>query len=784
MTGQTIQHYKILEKLGEGGMGVVYTVEDTKLNRIVVLKFLQPHLTRDPEAKKRFILEAQAASALEHNNICTIHQIDETEDGQLFICMAHYEGETLAQKIVGAKHSSEHAVETLDEPAKNASPLPIGDVINLTTQIAQGLAKAHSKGIVHRDLKPANIMVTEDGVVKILDFGLAKLAGRTKLTKSGSTLGTVAYMSPEQFKGENVDHRADIWALGVVLYEMLAGELPFQGEYDQAVMYSVCNEEPAPISSLRANVPNQLQQIVEKALQKNVDARYQTVDEMLTDLHALKDETGTTKRKRPTRIFAHRKNRTFLYGSIAATLVVLMALGIYFIQPEKADAKPVSIAVLPMKSLTNEQVEAWFTEGMTSELTITLGTISGFSVISWSSMMLYHDSNKSLQEIAREVKVDHLVNARVMQFGSSLQIYVELIEAATGKSLWGTKFEKEKDNAPALLSATALEIAQQVQVKLTAGQKSQLANSRPVKQEAYEAYLKGRYFENRYEIGKAVESYQLSAGLDSTFAPTFAAIARCYTILGISGVRYDEVYPKAKAAAIKALELDSTLAAAYAALGIVTLNLEWDLRTPEQYYKKAIALNPNSTEIYLPYTQYLVLTGRFNEGIAMTRRAIELDPLAIFPRQNLGWSYLYAHRYDEAIVQLKEVLELDASMVQAKRLLVNCYVKKGMYTEALSECEKLDLHHACAFTYAATGKKDEAIQMFEKLLDIYRSQDLDPFWLARVYAALGEKDQAFRLLEESFERHSAAMVFLKTAPGFDDLHDDPRFADLLKRIGF
>jgi serine/threonine protein kinase len=404
MIGKTISHYKILEKLGGGGMGIVYKAEDTKLKRMVALKFLPPHVSLDNEAKERFMHEAQAASALDHNNICTIYEIGESEDGQMYMAMALYEGETLQDKI-------------------ERGPLPLEEALNIATQIAEGLAKAHERDILHRDIKPANIMITSDGVAKILDFGLAKLSGRTKLTKEGTTLGTVAYMSPEQVRGEAVDKRTDIWALGVILYEMIAGKSPFEADYEQAIMYSIVNEEPHPPTALRTDMPMELEHVVKKCLQKNPVNRYQHSEELIVDLGRIKAQSGSGE-KNVSKLAKWKWRNWHLIAGAAMIVVILLVLfsprsktpkeGI--LETPKKESSPEwqnSIAVLPFKNISADKEQEYFCDGMTEQLITNLSSLPSVKVIANASVMHFKNSNETVQQIASELGVAHILEGSV-----------------------------------------------------------------------------------------------------------------------------------------------------------------------------------------------------------------------------------------------------------------------------------------------------------------------------------------------------------------------------------
>ncbi|HLE57225.1 MAG TPA: serine/threonine-protein kinase, partial [Rhodothermia bacterium] len=509
MVGQTISHYQILEKLGEGGMGVVYEARDTKLDRLVALKFLPPALAADATDKERFIQEARAASSLDHPNVCNVHEIGETAEGQLFIAMTLYDGVPLNKKIEQA-------------------PLPIEDALDVAIQVTEGLQAAHEKGIVHRDIKSSNIMVTGKGRSVIMDFGLARASGGTNLTRTGATMGTVPYMSPEQARGEKVDHRTDIWSFGVVLYEMIAGRPPFRSDYEQALVYSILNEEPEPLTGLRSNVPMELERIVTKALQKARDLRYQTADDLLADLRGLTRgiETGT-RLKVPRRKRAAPRRWMYLIGGILvlAAAAVLVAPYLFRAPTDTID----SIAVLPLDNLTGDPGQEYFVDGMHEALISELSKISALKVISRTSAMQYKGARtSSMREIARELGVNGLVEGSVLREGNQVRITVQLIDGREDKHLWTQTYERELRSVLALHSEVAQAIARQIRVTVTPEEQVHMASARAVNPEAYEAFLLGRHYWNQRSIHgfeQAVESFQKAVALDPGYVAAYVGLA-------------------------------------------------------------------------------------------------------------------------------------------------------------------------------------------------------------------------------------------------------------------
>lgn len=543
MIGQTISHYKILGKLGGGGMGVVYKAEDTKLKRTVALKFLPPELTRDQEAKERFVHEAQSASALDHPNICDIHDIGETDDGQLFIVMTCYEGETLKRKIANGQ-------------------LSIDNCIDHAIQVAQGLQKAHEHGIVHRDIKAANVMITSDGIAKIVDFGLAKLSGQTVLTKAGTTVGTAAYMSPEQARGEPVDHRTDIWSLGVVLYEMVTGQPPFKSEYQEAAVYSILNETPTPLTALRSGVPMELERMVNKCLEKSPSGRYQHMDELLVDLKALKKslEMGQTTRAVSAPIRTTRQRR-FLYGTIAIIVVAVILGVIYLALPTREPLD--SIAVLPLESRSGEPNQEYFCDGMTDAVITELQKIKSLRIISWTSVKKYKKSEKSLPEIAKELGVKAVVEGSVLREGETVRINVQLIQASPEKHMWANAFDRSMRNILALQSEVAQAIVQEIKVVVTPDEQKRLAATYRVNPEAHELYLKGKFFAEKLgetDLKKAVEYFNLAIAKDSNYALAYSGLGLAYYYYATLGwLSPQEAFQKVEEAATMALQKDILL---------------------------------------------------------------------------------------------------------------------------------------------------------------------------------------------------------------------------------
>ncbi len=767
------EKYKVMAEIGRGGMGVVYKAEDLKLKRFVAIKILPSELASDEEAKGRFVQEAQAAAALSHPNICTIYEVEESE-GKIYIAMEYIEGHSLKKKTVKGPLSAEEALE-------------------VAIQVAQGLTEAHKKGITHRDIKSANIMVDEKGRAKIMDFGLAKIAGSALITKEAKTMGTVAYMSPEQAQGEAVDHRTDIWSTGVVLYESLTGQLPFRGEHDQSMIYSILNGEPKPIVDLQKNVPKELEQVIGKALKKNPDERYQQVGDLLDDLRAIAKGLEPFRLKEVAkRVLKVRKS--YLYPGIAVLTILFVVAGFVLLtgpRPLEID----SIAVLPLENLAEDPGQEYFVDGMTDALIAQLSQISGLHrVISRTSIMVYKDVRKPLPEIARELNVDVVVEGTVLRAGDRVRITIQLIDALKDRNMWAKDYERNLGDVLALQKEVAQSIANEIKLVLKPEEEARLASKQPVNPRALDALLKGTSHSGKMTVEDLIlakQSFEQAIDIDPNFAQAHASLARVYIQLSlIASLPIEETFPKAKAAAEKALKLNESLGEAHAALASAMAMYDWDWLGADQAFRRALELQPGSSSIHASYGWFLSWMGRHDEAIAESRRSVELDPFSAGPITNLSMVLSMARQFDEALEAAKRAIEMAPIYNLAYERLAEAYKGKGMHKETITALQKtVDLSggsllwKSClGHAYAVAGRKDEAIKILNELIAPSNQGKVFSENIAWIYLGLGEKEKALLWLEKAFDAHDPNMTLLKVWPAWDPLRDDPRFKTLLKRM--
>jgi len=768
--------YRIIEEIGRGGMGVVYKAEDTKLKRPVALKFLPPGLTDSAELKERFVVEAQAAAALSHPNICTIFEVEEAE-GRSYLAMEYVEGETLRDKI-------------------KRGPLAAQEAVDIVSQVAAGLSEAHKKGIIHRDIKSANIMVMDKGQAKVMDFGLAKLRGGSSLTKSQTTLGTVAYMSPEQARGDKVDQRTDIWSLGVVLYEMLTGKLPFRGDHDQAVIYSILKEKPEPLNKIRPGAPAGLEQIVGQALARDPGNRYQTMEEFLGDLKAvaagLKPLRATLRPARG-RIFGIRK--IYAYAGLIVLAAVLFGLNVggvrnFFLKKPQVSVIR-SLAVLPLANFSGDPSQEYFSDGMTEELITELAKIGSLKVISRTSVMQFKGTKKPLREIAAVLGVDGVIEGSVLRIWERVRITAQLINATTDTHLWGESYERDQRDVLAVQSEVAQAIAREIKVKLTPQEQARLASARPVNPEAYEYYLKGKFYLNKMTpegFEKGLAYLKQATEKDPTNPLPFAGLALGYSLIGHE--RHPDAFAQARTAARKAEELGGEPPAEmYLAFGMIKLCSDWNFAGAEKDLRRALELNPTIGEAHRWYSWYLFLIGHRDEALAEMKRAQEAEPLTPLFCADRGWQYWWMGQNDKAIEEARKALELDPNFNEAFHVLGSAYAEKGMFAEAITAHQKLaavdpDWRWSLTRTYVQAGRKDEA----RKLLAKFLTEEPKPtggwagWFLAETYAALGEKDEAFRWLEAAYQERHSFLPWLNDNLAYAPLRSDPRFQDVVRRM--
>jgi serine/threonine protein kinase/tetratricopeptide (TPR) repeat protein len=788
MTGQRLGHYRLLEKIGAGGMGEVYRARDERLGRDVAVKVLSPNLVADESVRRHLRKEARALSKLNHPNIEILFELG-SQDSSEFLVMEYVPGVTLSDRLTHG-------------------PLSEKDIARLGVQLADGLAAAHNQGVVHCDLKPANLRITPDGRLKILDFGIAKSLRPTNDAPKNDTtttstsgdqavVGTLPYMAPEQLRAKPADARTDIYSAGAVLYEMATGQRAFGEGVAPRLTDAILHQPAVPPRARNAGISPELERIILKCLEKEPENRYQSATELEVDLRQLAAPETPRLAMVVRRVPLWRRQPVVATGLAALLAAILLGWKIdKWRENQLAPSsltKIESLAVLPLENLSMDAEQEYFADGMTDVLIADLSQISALRVISRTSVMQYKGTRKRLPQIARELNVDAVIEGSVLRSAGRVRITAQLIHGATDKHLWAKSYERDLRDVLALQGEVASTIANEIRIAVTPQERARLTSAPPVIPAAYEAYLKGRYHLNEgteHDSRKARQYFEQAAQIDPNYASAYAGLADYYW--STDELPPQVAMPQAKQYALKALETDPTLAEAHTTLGAVRCFADWNWPEAEREFRRALELTPGNVEAHRMFSAYLSGMGRAEEALAEIRRAQELDPLSVATQVTVGWTFYYARRYDQAAEQCQKVLELEPNSVGGHDCLGLTYLAKRVYERAIEECRRAanlsgnDLTRAVdlARAYALAGNRVEAQNVLDELRARAKQSYVPPSSFAAIHVALGEKKQGLAWLEKAYSERDPYLARLKVEPAFDSVRSDPGFQDLMRRLGF
>jgi len=778
--------YEIIEELGGGGMGKVYRVEDTKLKQEVALKLIKPEIAQDKKTIERFKNELKLGRNIRHKNVCGMFDLAEA-DGEHFITMEYVRGEDLKSLI------------------KRIGQLPIGKSIAIMKQVCEGLAEAHGLGVIHRDLKSRNLMVDGEGNVRIMDFGIARSLEATGLTGAGVMIGTPEYMSPEQVEGKDVDPRSDIYSLGVILYEMVTGRVPFEGDTPFTIGMKHKGEIPRDPKGLNSQIPDDLSYLILRCLEKEREKRYQSAGEVRSELESVEKSIPITEKTVPERKPLAAREITVTIGlkklfvpalGVAAIVIAAVVIRQFFPHKKPTSPSPVqhSIAVLPFADGSPLKDQEYLCEGMTDEIIAKLSALKTWKVISRTSAMQYKNTNKDINQIGQELGVSTILVGSVRKEEGQIRVMAELVNVEDRFQLWSQTYEQKLESVFAIQSAMAEEIAKALKTPLSLSEEEHLQMKPTENLEAYNLYLQGRFLWNKRtpsDLNKSLEFYEQAIEKDPDFALAYAGIADSYINLCDWGILPPLTsIENAKKALNSALGLDDSLGEAHCSLGYVLYQFEWDFESAEKELKRALELNPNYATAHQWYAEYLAAAGRFDEAYKEFDRALELDPLSLIISAAKGLILYLEGRYEDSIEQLKMTLEIDAGFLPSLNYLSWNYMNKGMYQEALEIAQKaqslyedstLPLLDAIAI-HALSGQRDKAQEMFDDLLSQTPKKYIGPLNKAKIYCLLGEKDKGLEWIEKAYEQRGLSPEMLRYEKSFDSIRSDPRFKALLKKM--